>query len=89
LPGWQGRREGDETIGNLHRIQLGEAEGMWQWALTVSLPGPHYTSPTSGVEPSRGAAPRRVIENHRHYFSTRPTGSESGLKALENGKTAS
>jgi hypothetical protein len=57
--------------------------------MTVSLPGPDYTSPTGGVEPSRGTAARRVIEFYRHYLSTRPTGSESDLKALENGKTAS
>jgi hypothetical protein len=28
--------EGDETIGNERRIQLGEEEGLWQWAMTVS-----------------------------------------------------
>jgi hypothetical protein len=28
--------EGDETIGNVHCIKLGEEEGMWQRAMTVS-----------------------------------------------------
>jgi hypothetical protein len=40
--------------------------------MTASLPGPRYTSPTGGVEPSRAAAARRVIEVYRHYLSTRP-----------------
>jgi len=62
----------------LHRIKLGEKEGLWQWTMTVSLSGPHYASPTGGVEPSRAAAARRVIEIYRHYLSTRPGIYERG-----------
>jgi hypothetical protein len=63
--------EGDETIGNVHLIKGGLQSGLWQWSMTVALPGPRYGSPTSGVEESRGAAGRRVIEVYRHYLSTR------------------
>jgi hypothetical protein len=64
--------EGHGTIGSVHRIQLGEEEGLWQWAITVSLTGPRGASAIGGVEPSRSAAARRVIEVYRHYLSTRP-----------------
>jgi hypothetical protein len=64
--------EGDETIGNVHLIKGGLQSGQWQWSMTVALPGPRYSSPTSGVGASRGAAGRRVIEVYRHYLSTRP-----------------
>ncbi len=63
---------GDETIGNVHQIEGGPQSGLWQWSMTVSLPGPGYGGPTSGTESSRGAAGRRVIEVYRHYLSTRP-----------------
>ena len=63
---------GDETIGNVHRIEGGAQAGQWQWAMTVSLPGPRYGGPTSGAETSRGAAARRLLEVYRHYLSTRP-----------------
>ena len=64
--------EGDETIGNVRLIEGGPQSGRWQWSMTVSLSGPRYGSPTNGVEESRGAAGRRVIEVYRHYLSTRP-----------------
>jgi hypothetical protein len=35
-------------------------------------PWSHYASATGGVEPSRSAAARRVIETYSHYLSTRP-----------------
>ena len=63
---------GDETIGNVHRIKGGPQDGLWQWSMTVSLPGPLYGRPTNGTEPSRGAAGRRVVEVYRHYLATRP-----------------
>ena len=63
--------EGDETIGNVHQIKGGPQAGSWQWSMTVSLPGPRYGS-TNGIEATRGAAGRRVIEVYRHYLSTRP-----------------
>lgn len=64
--------EGDETVGNVHLIMGGLQAGQWQWSMTVSLPSPRYGSPTNGVEESRGAAGKRVIEVYRHYLSTRP-----------------
>jgi hypothetical protein len=64
--------EGDETIGNVHLLKGGLQSGLWQWSMTVSLPGPGYGSPTNGVEESKGAAGRRVIEVYRYYLSTRP-----------------
>lgn len=64
--------DGNETIGNVHLIKGGLQSGLWQWSMTVALPGPRYGSPTNGVEESRGAAGRRVIEVFRHYLSTRP-----------------
>jgi hypothetical protein len=64
--------EGDETIGNVHQIKGGLQSDLWQWSMTVSLSGPRYGSPTNGVEASRGAAGRRVVEVYRHYLSTRP-----------------
>jgi hypothetical protein len=63
--------EDDETIGNVHLIKGGLQSGQWQWSMTVALLGPHYGSPTNGVEESRGAAGRRVVEVYRHYLSTR------------------
>jgi hypothetical protein len=63
--------EGDETIGNVHQIKGGPQDGRWQWSVTVSLPGPRYGGPTNGVEESRSAAGRRVIEVYQHYLSTR------------------
>jgi hypothetical protein len=63
---------GDETIGNVHRIEGGPQSGQWQWSMTVSLPGPRYGRSTNGTEPNRGAAGRRVVEVYRHYLSTRP-----------------
>ena len=64
--------EGDETIGNIHLIEGGMQSGRWEWSMTVALSGPAYGGPTSGTEPTRGAAARRVIEVYRHYLSTRP-----------------
>src|SRR4051812_50124987 len=64
--------EGDETIGNVHRIEGGPQSGQWQWSMTVSLPGPRYSGPTSGTEASRGAAGRRGGEGYRHFLSMRP-----------------
>jgi hypothetical protein len=63
---------GDESIGNIHLIGGGMETGLWKWSMTVSLPGPRYSSPSSGIDPSRGAAARRMIEVYRHYLSTRP-----------------
>jgi hypothetical protein len=40
--------------------------------MTVSLPGPRYGRPTSGVEAEKAAAGRRIVEVYRHYLSTRP-----------------
>ena len=53
-------------------IKGGLQSGLWQWSMTVALPGPRYGSPTNGVEEGRGVAGRRVIEVYRHYLSTRP-----------------
>ena len=64
--------KGDETIGTVHLVKGGLQSGQWQWPMTVALPGPRYSSPTNGVEASRGAAARRVIEVYRHHLSTRP-----------------
>jgi hypothetical protein len=64
--------EGDETIGNVHLIEGGLQSGRWQWSMTVALSGPRYGGSTSGTEPTRGAAARRVIEVYRHYLATRP-----------------
>ena len=64
--------EGYEPIGGVDLIKGGLQSGLWQWSMTVALPGPRYGSPTNGVEESRGAAGRRVIEVYRHYLSTRP-----------------
>jgi hypothetical protein len=63
--------EGDETIGNVQLIKGGLQDGQWQWSMTVALPGPRNGRPTNGVEASRGAAGRRVVEVYRHYLSTR------------------
>lgn len=64
--------EGDETIGNVHLVEGGLQSGEWHWSMTVALPGPRYGSPTNGVEVSRGAAGRRVLEVYWHYLLTRP-----------------
>ena len=64
--------ERDETIGNVHHVTGGPHSGQWAWSMTVSLPGPCYGSPTSGIEASRRGAGRRVSEVYRHYLSTRP-----------------
>src|SRR3712207_532426 len=64
--------KGDDTIGNINLIKGGLQSGQCEWSMTVSLPGPRYGRPTSGVEASRGAAGQRVIETYRHYLSTRP-----------------
>jgi hypothetical protein len=64
--------EEDETIDNVHQITGGPRAGLWQWSMTVALPGPIYGSPTNGVEATRGAAGRRVIEVYRHYLATWP-----------------
>jgi hypothetical protein len=64
--------QGDETIGNVYLIEGEPQSGQWQWSMTVSLPGPRYGEPTSGIETSRGAAGRRVVEVYRHYLSVRP-----------------
>lgn len=64
--------EGDETIGNVRRIEHGPQAGLWQWSMSVALPGPFYAIPTNGVEAARGAAARRMVEVYRHYLSTRP-----------------
>ncbi len=66
------REPGDEYIGNVRRIQGGPQDGLWQWSVTVSLPGPFYASPRSGTEQGRGAAARRTIDVYRRYLSTRP-----------------
>ena len=63
---------GDEQIGGVDRIDAGPQAGMWQWSMTVALPGPRYGPPTHGVEDSRGKAARRMIEVYHHYLSTRP-----------------
>jgi hypothetical protein len=64
--------EGDETIGNIHPIEGGPESGLWQWSMTVSLPGSRYGSPTSGRDAGRGAVARRMIDVYRHYLTTRP-----------------
>ena len=64
--------EGDDPIGDVDLIKGGLQSGLWQWSMTVALPGPRYGRPTNGVEASRGAAGRRVVEVYRHYLSTRP-----------------
>jgi hypothetical protein len=64
--------QGDETIGNVHRIKGGPGDGLWQWSMTVSLPGPRYGSPTNGREADKVEAGRKVIACYRHYLSTRP-----------------
>jgi hypothetical protein len=64
--------EGDEPIGRVRLYTSGPQGGLWQWSLTVSLPGPFYASPTNGTEAKRGDAGRRMIEVYRHYLSTRP-----------------
>jgi len=62
---------GDETIGNVHQVKGGPEDGLWQWSMTVSLPGPRY-GVTNGREADAKAAGRKVIECYRHYLSTRP-----------------
>ncbi len=63
---------GDEPIGNVHRKTGGPEDGLWQWSMTVSLPGPRYASPTNGIETDKIEAGRKVIACYRHYLSTRP-----------------
>jgi hypothetical protein len=63
---------GDETIGTVHRITGGPENGLWQWSMTVSLPGPRYGRPTNGRSEKRSDAARAMIECYRHYLSTRP-----------------
>lgn len=47
---------GGETIGNVHQIDGGPQAGLWQWSITVSLPSPRYSGPTSGTELGSGPA---------------------------------
>jgi hypothetical protein len=69
--------EGHGTIGNVHRIQLGEGRRVVAMGDNgLSLPGPRCASAIGGVEPSRGVAARRVIEVYRHYLATRPESYE-------------
>jgi hypothetical protein len=63
---------GDETIASVRLIDSGPDCGLWQWSMTVSLPGPAYGSPISGRETSRGAVGWRTFETDRHDLSTRP-----------------
>jgi len=63
---------GDEPIGNVHLVRGGPQDGMWQWSMTVALPGPYYSAERSGKAATRGEAGRKVIESYRHYLSTRP-----------------
>jgi hypothetical protein len=64
--------QGDETIGNVRLIPFGPERDLWQWSMTVSLPGPFFAGPKSGSEPSRGAAARQIIEAYRRYVATQP-----------------
>ncbi|MBM6583000.1 hypothetical protein ILT44_22610 [Microvirga sp. BT689] len=63
---------GDEPIGGVDLIKGGLQDGLWRWSMTVSLSGPRYGRPINGVELTRGAAGRRVVEVYQHYLSTRP-----------------
>ena len=64
--------EGDEIIGNIRLIEVGLKAGKWRRSMTVALPGQLYDQPVSGVEGSRGAAGRRVVEVYQHYIATSP-----------------
>jgi hypothetical protein len=64
--------EGDEPIGGVDMIEGGPQSGLWEWSMTVSLPGPRYVSPTNGIEADKTEAGRKVIACYRHYLSTRP-----------------
>lgn len=63
---------GDEPIGGVDMVTGGLESGLWKWSMTASLPGPHYGSPTNGVEADKVEAGRKVIACYRHYLSTRP-----------------
>jgi hypothetical protein len=43
---------GDETIGNTHLIEGSPESGLWQWSVTVALPGPRYGRPPTGERPA-------------------------------------
>jgi hypothetical protein len=67
---------GDETIGNVHRVTGGPEDGRWMWSMTVSLPGPGYSSARSGTVTSRREAGRSLIAAYRHYLSARPNAEQ-------------
>jgi hypothetical protein len=68
-------QEGDEMIGNVHKVPHGPERGLWQWSMTVSLPGPLFHN-RSGTAAGRGEAARCVIEAYRRYLATRPNAEQ-------------
>lgn len=65
---FDGDRQGDgeglwgHYIGGVHQEPHGPQQGTWVWSVTATFPGPRFPSPTSGREPTRKEAGKRVQE---------------------------
>jgi len=70
--------EGDGTIGNVHLITFSPERDLWQWSMTVSLPGSFFAGPRSRTEPGRGPVARQMIKAYRRYLATRPETTRGG-----------
>src|SRR3954467_13300897 len=54
--------DGERVVGRVYQYPHGPQQGLWFWTMTISLPGPRFLGPISGVEEKRGDAGRRVVE---------------------------
>lgn len=67
--------ERDETIGKFYRATDEPENGLWQWSMTVALPGQASNPLTNGREADKVEAGRQVITCYRDYLRTRPNRS--------------
>ena len=61
-----------EYIGGVNLIRGGMKDGLWQWSMTVSLPGPAFGRPTNGTSAQRAEAAHAMLDCYTLYLKTRP-----------------
>jgi hypothetical protein len=81
-PGRDGDGLWDTYVGGIHREPHGPQAGTWSWSVTATFPGPRCPYATSGREPTRKEAGRRIMKTYEKriaFYAANPwRGGQAG-----------
>jgi hypothetical protein len=58
-----------QYVGGVHQEPHGPQAGTWSWSVTATFPGPRCPYATSGREPTRNEAGRKVMETYQRMVA--------------------